>query len=364
MNTLEVDIFALVLITFTLVMTKRNIKFSHHNGNYFLMSCVVTMVVIIMEILDFNLERLGNINYIWVRAIINAIGFGISPLIIYFLIFFCDNEEGIPLKGKIILLIPNIINIILCLISIFVGLIFSFKNGIYQRGPLFLYVSFVFAFYIFILFWQNLRNNNRFAKKEFNILLWTILIVIISSSVQMIFGEIHTIWVSVSIGLFVYYVFIRDMQFEYDIMTELKNRSTYEKDLLEVKKENKVSIIVFDINNMKEINDTYGHAAGDDAIITSSKIILEMFDQYGDSYRIGGDEFVTLCVNTEESKIKKAICSFSQKIAEINELKKYDLKIPYGVNHYYYEDSTSIVDAIKVADKRMYECKKRMKETE
>ena len=49
-----------------------------------------------------------------------------------------------------------------------------------------------------------------------------------------------------------------------------------------------------DINGLKKVNDTYGHAAGDELICGAAKCIQKVFSPYGFCYRTGGDEFIVL----------------------------------------------------------------------
>ena len=81
-----------------------------------------------------------------------------------------------------------------------------------------------------------------------------------------------------------------------DSMTALKNRNAYELRLQEILRHpsGPLSMILFDIDRMKYINDTYGHHAGDQAIALTAKCIREVFGGSGDCYRIGGDEFCVI----------------------------------------------------------------------
>ena len=83
-----------------------------------------------------------------------------------------------------------------------------------------------------------------------------------------------------------------------DSMTEVQNRNAYEECLKKLRKPNanisRITVIVIDINGLKEINDGFGHFCGDDAIKTVAKALRETIGAKADIYRIGGDEFVCL----------------------------------------------------------------------
>ena len=79
-----------------------------------------------------------------------------------------------------------------------------------------------------------------------------------------------------------------------DSMTEVQNRNAYEEKLKKLRKPSsnisRITVIVIDINGMKEINDSYGHFSGDDAIKTVAKALKDTIGTKADIYRIGGDE--------------------------------------------------------------------------
>jgi diguanylate cyclase (GGDEF)-like protein len=82
-----------------------------------------------------------------------------------------------------------------------------------------------------------------------------------------------------------------------DEMTGLYNRRAYDdtlRRLMERDSLDDLTIVVFDVNGLKRINDTIGHAAGDELIKTAAKMINKHFGEYGKCFRIGGDEFVAI----------------------------------------------------------------------
>lgn len=86
-----------------------------------------------------------------------------------------------------------------------------------------------------------------------------------------------------------------------DSMSKLSTRNAFELRLQDIiqKPPKEITFIMFDIDRMKLINDTYGHHAGDQAIFLAAQCIYEIFQDMGECYRIGGDEF---CVILTQSK--------------------------------------------------------------
>ncbi len=152
----------------------------------------------------------------------------------------------------------------------------------------------------------------------------------------------------------------------YDELTGVYNRRTglailKEKMKSSVRSGQPLSICFLDINNLKHVNDSFGHAAGDELINTSVNLILDNIRESDVLCRVGGDEFLLIfpaCTieNSEKkwSKIKKAI-------KDENESTKrpYTIAISHGCAQYDYAYSQD--EFIAVADMKMYDEKRKMK---
>ncbi len=108
----------------------------------------------------------------------------------------------------------------------------------------------------------------------------------------------------------------------HDNLTGLKNRVYWEKVFSEYKDNLEVlplSIIIADINGLKEINDQYGHETGDTILISTAEILQDKIADKGIVARIGGDEFVIMLPNTDEDAANLLIKEIENEIKEIEE---------------------------------------------
>ncbi len=127
-----------------------------------------------------------------------------------------------------------------------------------------------------------------------------------------------------------------------------------------------IAIIQFDVNNLKVINDSKGHEAGDLLIKTAANIINGSFGIVGNCYRTGGDEFVAI-VCSEHAPIvcEEAIYKFNKLIDKFNAdpNKPFELRIAHGVAYYQndQDENISLKEVHKMADERMYTNKKMLK---
>lgn len=154
-----------------------------------------------------------------------------------------------------------------------------------------------------------------------------------------------------------------------DALTHVKNRMSYQlesKELSDAIKDNKkpsFAIVMFDVNNLKIINDEYGHKAGDEYIIQSSHIICHTF-KHSPVFRIGGDEFLTILRGEDYRNRLELIEVFSKKMNELKEadIPEYErISIACGMSEYQKETDSDVEDVFRRADKAMYKNKAEMK---
>ncbi len=118
-----------------------------------------------------------------------------------------------------------------------------------------------------------------------------------------------------------------------------------------------VSIIITDIDNFKECNDTFGHFSGDEVIKHVAKVCSEYLRKCDYIGRLGGEEFAILLPNTtleQAVKVAKRLCNLVAKTPCILESNiEIETTLSMGVSQFQKED-TSINDALTRADKAMY----------
>ncbi|UYI45959.1 sensor domain-containing diguanylate cyclase [Vibrio natriegens] len=123
----------------------------------------------------------------------------------------------------------------------------------------------------------------------------------------------------------------------------------------------KSSILVFDLNKFKPINDTYGHHEGDYVLKEFAMSLLETFRECDVIGRWGGDEFVVFLTDTESDSVTRILARFRDKIVKLNQEinKPYRIEYSCGVSHYSYDSPLSIEKRIEDADNEMYKEKRR-----
>ena len=144
-----------------------------------------------------------------------------------------------------------------------------------------------------------------------------------------------------------------------DDLTGLQNHTAYSRkiNVLQSKKISGWSLVLFDIDNFKLINDTYGHLEGDKILKSFAKLLTSTFSGQDYSiYRIGGDEFAVISNHSNETLINQLISEITR--AELNRMEFASTK-----GFAMYLENDTFADVFKRADRNLYHNKKIKKDS-
>ncbi|RMC99842.1 diguanylate cyclase [Clostridium autoethanogenum] len=142
-----------------------------------------------------------------------------------------------------------------------------------------------------------------------------------------------------------------------DQLTGLYNRRFFEEELerLNNKQNLPLTIIMADVNGLKLINDSFGHATGDELLKKVSSVMLNACGDKGIISRVGGDEFVILLPKTNELEVGKILRRISE-LASKEKVESINLSISFGFAAKYHEDD-DVFEVLKKAEDFMYKKK-------
>jgi diguanylate cyclase (GGDEF)-like protein len=148
----------------------------------------------------------------------------------------------------------------------------------------------------------------------------------------------------------------------HDSLTGLKNRAAFTADLQRrlSKKDNKNAMILIDLDNFKQVNDTMGHSEGDKILRLAASTIQNATPTKDIAARIGGDEFVVLCSNKAEVEIRtfttRLLHEMNNTLLAHPECQKLGVSISVGVAFADNEDSSATL--YEKADRALYKSKR------
>ncbi|MCR5847756.1 MAG: GGDEF domain-containing protein [Lachnospiraceae bacterium] len=150
-----------------------------------------------------------------------------------------------------------------------------------------------------------------------------------------------------------------------DPLTGVKNKLAYIEALVDIENgitegtKKEFGVAVFDVNDLKKINDRLGHDAGDDYIKNACNMICQQF-KHSPVFRIGGDEFVAILEGDDYRDREPLMRCFNKDVDE--NIKSGNVVVAGGFGEYDPENNENYNDVFKRADRKMYERKEQLKQ--
>ena len=257
--------------------------------------------------------------------------------------------------------IPAVLMAVIALINMFYPIIFTVDSqNVYHRLP-FSYTYYIVDIgYVFFSIWIYRSYENRYGKIRFFPLFLMLGPIILGCAIQVIFYGVSLMWVSTAVGLTAIHMSIQN-EFSYlDKLTGLYNRA-YLDYMLEnsTRERNNLGGIMIDVDYFKDINDTYGHSYGDEALIDVARVLTFAKPDKAVATRFAGDEFIILVKSTKEKELQKIIESIRDELKMFNETEERRYKLSLSLGYSIYEPAHDSIDNfLKHMDDNMYEEKK------
>ena len=150
---------------------------------------------------------------------------------------------------------------------------------------------------------------------------------------------------------------IADWNSNHDSMTQLYNKRHYEEVVKELEKKDDVGVIYLDVDNLKRMNDTYGHEKGDEVIIKAANFIRKYTQPGFSSCRIGGDEFVMLVRGCSEETLSTLVAIMREDRAGDLSDTSAEFYCRLAIGGAFRRPGEAFVETIKRADEEMYKNK-------
>lgn len=241
-----------------------------------------------------------------------------------------------------------------------------------------IFISAIYAAYLIYLEIMIYKNDEAKRFVKFTIILLLSLVLEIGSFFFQAFSTISTYF---RIGIILFFTMLAIDTFVYirtnmrrrdetlllekmaykDFLTGGFNRSAYERDVEQfINSDKQFRLILLDLNDLKHINDTFGHGQGDEAIRLVFKAMEEGFVS-GQNYRIGGDEFAVLVEDIDSNRYKECVHHFQDILKEAKKEFVYPLHVAIGTDIYSNEKWGQFSKFYHHVDQKMYEHKTKIK---
>lgn len=284
---------------------------------------------------------------------VKALELSLSPVLIVALISAFNG-----FRRASILLPVAALNAALEIFSCFFGFIFYVNShNIYCHGTyywIYMLVNLICGAYFFS---QCVRFSRQYQNRGIASLAAILVLLLAGLSIHILWSEIRVDWLVLTVGDVQFFIYYTGLTEQMDSLTRLLDRRSYDIQVACLRR--KAILITFDIDRFKEINDTFGHEAGDICLKVVGSVLKKTYGKYGLCYRIGGDEFCVIVTRTgiDLPAVNSAFC------AKLDSTRKNaagvhlpSVSLGYAV---FNPGQSKIADTVREADAMMYRYKRR-----
>ena len=266
---------------------------------------------------------------------------------------YIDNKKKLT-----ILSIPANLNFILVIV-----LCMFFYDGEMYKTFIITLVPFLYMVFVAIYgSYRIVRHKALINKKGSLFYAWYPMSFVIVALLQIIFENIPILCFGTTFTTIVILIYSLSIKISTDALTGLNNRNELNRYVYNLFKNNKnICVLMFDLDNFKHINDTYGHLEGDKALLAASKVLKNVVkDTNVFLARFGGDEFIIIAKDYSEDDINSLISKIEEETRLINQ-KNTEYIIGISCGYAFLEKDEDVLNTIERADQKLYERKKEKK---
>jgi diguanylate cyclase (GGDEF)-like protein len=184
---------------------------------------------------------------------------------------------------------------------------------------------------------------------------------IVGGIIQALFYGTLLMWSSAAFALIFVFIYLQERMIHLDALTGAWTRKSFDYFMsrkLAQKEIEPFGGVYFDINNLKKINDQFGHLEGDHALKQAVAHVKGLIGHVDVVARLGGDEFVVIILKSDEERLINLVKDFKLALSVYNDHsgKEYKLSCSYGYG-IYSSDFKSIEQFLRYIDHKMYESK-------
>lgn len=344
---------AVLLVFFSFILMTDQLL-TRREKNLFLMELGVVGLMILSTWADRCVSAVTVGEWWRLRFFTSAVQFAAAPLSPLILLWIYRRNQFIRMGW--LQCLPAIITALLSLGSFWTGQVLRVEPGnIYSRGPLFLLPFLSSAIYVIFILCAASRQETPGRRLETIFLICAGAAIAGACTLEIVFVIRYMIWSTTAVMLLAYFLLINILKVLFDSQTGVYSRLTYTKRLESIRDGQSVTLAMIDMNRLKAINDSFGHKAGDQAIIRVSQTLLSIPVRGRKLYRYGGDEFIIVVDRWCREELEESLRQIASDCGAVNGI---TLSFAYGVIEYRGGD---LHKATEEMDRLMYENKIKMK---
>lgn len=355
------------LMLAVLLSKHRRTRMTSVDGKLFYIMCLLCTILCTSETAGFLLEKRLFSGARQLSILCSVLNLCLAAILSFLWICYVDYrlfQDHVRLKKYYpFAAIPAVLICLAAVCNQFFGIFFWVtEDNVYYRTPLFLLpcaVMYCYITYGAVLSYRYRRQSDKYI---FMPVLSFLIPVYLGSIIQLLCYGIALIWVSVALGLTFLYISLQSEDTYLDPLTGLYNRNYLMHYMDQIPRQTRAGMhitgILLDINNFKQINDTYGHIQGDAVLCAMGKILLRAAsDRRAAVVRYGGDEFLVLLPASQPAEVQRIKDSIEQELCQYNNSGEAPLPVSFsaGISELRQSD---LFQFFQDMDRAMYQEKK------
>lgn len=314
----------------------------------------------------------GKPNFIWLNNISNILYLGSIGLIGACMVEYCSQQFPQPIWKSdcqhLLVLLPVAVELVCLSTAPVTKLIFYVSaDGYYHRAETFFLQLIPYGHLLvctaYGVYWYLKSETTKERNQYLAIALFSLPPFLLGGTQLLIKANtLDILEFSIVLSLFSNYAVSQNNRITRDPLTKLPNREVLDNiisdEIRNVRRDSSLQLYVMmgDLDGFKQINDTYGHPEGDQALITVADILYAVSKRHrADAARMGGDEFTIICSAESEETPKAIIREVSEALYIASESRNYPLSMSIG--YAVYQSPQSIPEVLHAADKQLYKAK-------
>lgn len=301
----EVCAFVFLLVITILFFTRY--RFPDIQNKFFSNFIIAALVVVGTDILSvFTLQNSHRVP-LWINYAVNIVLYGCNTMLVPILILYILALSGKLVKRNIpwitAMLLPAAITEVLILSTPYTHWFFYFTQDFtYTKGIGFLYLFVLSFFYFMVCFVLACVVKKKLLKSQFYSFMCSIIIVLASIVIQILFPGYLVTGVAISISILIMFITLQNPASRIDEQTGLFNKIAFLSFIKQqILKQKRINIVYIDIDKMSAINTMFGFECGNKLIENISSFLKKNM-QKSLVFRIQGDQFLLVCKNRETCK--------------------------------------------------------------
>ena len=346
-----IDLFVL---SFMCILTKLSESLNKKQKRGFFLAFALIAAISVLEVITLVVDGTPP-GWRWLNILSNYLGFGLTPAVSLCLVYVLDKKSIIRRGFKVAVCCEGVYLLFLAA-TLPYGPVFSVsRENLYARGGcFFIYVIMYYASMLYLMV-ATVRTAAAFQNRSRTLIYPLTLFLGAETVIQLALPALHVTWLCVTLLSVLYYIYCSEMWNQLDALTGLLNQNSYLNRTVEMGRIGGV-LVVFDVDDFKQVNDRYGHLQGDLCLAEIAACLKKAYARCGYCYRIGGDEFCVLL----RDRAQEAPCAeeFLRRLEQRREALPFLPRVSFGSAAFSGEDVGTVKDR---ADREMYRHKSQRK---